>query len=103
MSANAKEQVTRTWNKQPDDIRKIYDPHQANTILNVLPDMLNNNGSTPERALQGTLDILARKRWKPMELLGKDVKPMGIMRRLLSDSALESMMRAAFKIPSYKG
>ena len=103
MSANAKEQVTRTWNMQPEEIRAIYDPHLANTILNVLPDMLNNNGSTPEQALQGTLDILARKRWKPMELLGKDVKPMGIMRRLLSDSALESMMRAAFKIPSYKG
>jgi hypothetical protein len=38
-----------------------------------------------------------------MEFLGKDVKPMGLMRRLLSDSQLESMMRMTFKIPSYKG
>ena len=38
-----------------------------------------------------------------MELLGKDVDPaMGIMRRLLSDSMLESVMRSTFKIPSYK-
>ncbi|RZO86107.1 MAG: SDR family NAD(P)-dependent oxidoreductase [Oceanococcus sp.] len=103
MSANAKEQVTRTWNMQPAEIREIYDPHLSNTILNVLPEMLNKTGSTPEEALRGTLDILAKKKWKPMELLGKDVKPMGIMRRMFSDSSLEKMMRSAFKIPSYKG
>lgn len=103
MSANAKEQVTRTWNMQPAEIREIYDPHLSNTILNVLPEMLNKTGSTPEEALKGTLDILAKKKWKPMELLGKDVKPMGIMRRMFSDSSLEKMMRSAFKIPSYKG
>ncbi len=103
MSANAKEQVTRTWNMQPAEIREIYDPYLSNTILNVLPEMLNKTGSTPEEALKGTLDILAKKKWKPMELLGKDVKPMGIMRRMFSDSSLEKMMRSAFKIPSYKG
>lgn len=103
MSANAKEQVTRTWNMQPAEIREIYDPHLSNTILNVLPEMLDKTGSTPEEALKGTLDILAKKKWKPMELLGKDVKPMGIMRRMFSDSSLEKMMRSAFKIPSYKG
>lgn len=103
MSANAKEQVTHTWNMQPAEIREIYDPHLSNTILNVLPEMLNKTGSTPEEALKGTLDILAKKKWKPMELLGKDVKPMGIMRRMFSDSSLEKMMRSAFKIPSYKG
>lgn len=103
MSANAKEQVTRTWNMQPAEIREIYNPHLSNTILNVLPEMLNKTGSTPEEALKGTLDILAKKKWKPMELLGKDVKPMGIMRRMFSDSSLEKMMRSAFKIPSYKG
>ncbi len=103
MSANAKEQVTRTWNMQPAEIREVYDPHLSNTILNVLPEMLNKSGSTPEEALKGTLDILAKKKWKPMELLGKDVKPMGIMRRMFSDSSLEKMMRSAFKIPSYKG
>ncbi len=45
---------------------------------------------------------MAKKKWKPWEYMGKAVKPMGIMRRLLSDSQLESMMRSTFKIPSYK-
>ena len=103
MSANAKEQVTRTWNMQPQDKRDVYEPHLGNTVLNVLPEMVEKSGSTPEEALQGTLKILAKKKWKPMELLGKDVKPMGIMRRMFSDSSLEKMMRSAFKIPSYKG
>jgi hypothetical protein len=31
------------------------------------------------------------------------VKPMGLMRRLLSDSALEKMIRSQFRIPAYKG
>jgi hypothetical protein len=64
--------------------------------------MLEKTASSPEQALQGTLEILDRKKWRPIELLGKDVKPMGVMRRLLTDSALEAMMRSAFKIPAYK-
>ncbi len=102
MSQNAEAQVTRTWNMQPENLRKVYEPHLGNTVLKVLPSMVEKSGSTPEEALQGTLKILAKPKWKPMELLGKDVKPMGIMRLLLSDSALEKMMRSAFKIPSYK-
>ena len=102
MSANARENTKKTWNMQPDTVRKVYEPHLGNTVLQVLPDMLEKSGSTPEQALEGTLVILDKKKWKPIEYLGKDVKPMGIMRRLLSDTQLEAMMRSAFKIPSYK-
>ncbi len=102
MSANAHENTKKTWGMQPEAIRKIYEPHLGKVMMQVLPDMLEKTGSTPEQALAGTLVILDKKKWKPMEYLGKDVKPMGVMRRLLSDSQLESMMRSAFKIPSYK-
>ena len=102
MSANAHANTKKTWAEQPDEIRKVYEPHLGKTMMQVLPDMLEKSGSTPEQALEGTLEILAKKKWKPMEYLGKDVKPMGVMRRLLSDSQLEAMMRSAFKIPSYK-
>lgn len=71
-------------------------------MCKVLPDMLEKTGSTPAQALEGTLKILAKKKWAPMELLGKDVKPMGVMRRLLSDRQLESVMRSTFKIPRYR-
>ncbi len=103
MSANAHQNTKKTWNEQPDAIREVYEPHLGHVMMQVLPDMLEKTGSTPEQALEGTLKILDKPKWQPMELLGKDVKPMGVMRRLLSDSQLEFMMRKAFKIPSYKG
>lgn len=102
MSANAHANTLVTWGEQPGPIQKVYEPLK-NVMCKVLPDMLEKSGSTPEQALEGTLVILAKKKWKPMEYLGKDVKPMGVMRRLLSDSQLESMMRSAFKIPAYRG
>ncbi len=103
MSANSHENTKKTWAMQPEAIRKVYEPHLGKVMMQVLPDMLEKTGSTPEQALEGTLEILDKKKWKPIEYLGKDVKPMGIMRRLLSDTQLESMMRSAFKIPTYKG
>jgi NAD(P)-dependent dehydrogenase (short-subunit alcohol dehydrogenase family) len=103
MSANSHENTRKTWNEQPEAVRKVYEPHLGKVMMQVLPDMLEKSGSTPEQALEGTLVILDKKKWKPMEYLGKDVKPMGVMRRLLSDSQLEAMMRMTFKIPTYKG
>lgn len=102
MSANSHENTKKTWAMQPEAVRRVYEPHLGKVMMQVLPDMLEKTGSTPEQALEGTLEILAKKKWKPMEYLGKDVKPMGMMRRLLSDSQLESMMRMTFKIPAYK-
>jgi len=102
MSANSHANTKKTWNEQPQPIRDAYEPYLGRVMMQVLPDMLEKSGSSPEEALAGTLQILDKKKWKPMEYLGKDVKPMGVMRRLLSDSQLESMMRMTFKIPSYK-
>src|SRR3546814_368916 len=102
MSANAHANTRKTWHEQPEALRKIYEPHLGNVMMQVLPDMLEKTGATPEQALAGTLVILDKKKWQPMEYLGKDVKPMGVMRRLLSDSQLEAVMRKTFKIPSYK-
>jgi NAD(P)-dependent dehydrogenase (short-subunit alcohol dehydrogenase family) len=102
MSANSHANTRKTWNEQPEAIRRIYEPHLGHVMMQVLPDMLEKTGSSPEQALEGTLKILDKKTWAPMELLGKDVKPMGLMRRLLSDSQLEFVMRKTFKIPAYR-
>ncbi len=101
MSANSHQNTKNSWGAQREDLRKAYAPLER-TMCQVLPDMLEKSGASPEQALAGTLEILDKKKWKPMEYLGKDVKPMGVMRRLLSDSQLESMMRSVFKIPAYK-
>jgi len=102
MSANSHANTQRTWGEQPAAVREVYDPYLQKVVTQVLPDMLEKTGSSPEQALDGTLQILDKKKWAPMEYLGKDVKPMGVMRRLMSDSQLESMMRITFKIPTYK-
>jgi NAD(P)-dependent dehydrogenase (short-subunit alcohol dehydrogenase family) len=102
MSANAHENTRKTWNQQPPEVLKVYDPYLGNVVQQVLPDMLEKSGSTPEQAHADALKVLAKKKWKPLEYIGKDVKPMGVMRRLFSDSTLEKMMRSAFKIPVYK-
>ncbi|MDD3764558.1 MAG: SDR family NAD(P)-dependent oxidoreductase [Nevskiales bacterium] len=102
MSANSHENTKKTWAQQPAEMQKIYEPLR-NVMCQVLPDMLEKTGSSPEQALEGTLKILEKSKWKPMEYLGKDVKPMGVLRRLLSDSQLETMMRSSFKIPAYRG
>lgn len=103
MSANSHQNTRNTWNKQPEAVRKAYEPFLGKVVMQVLPDMLEKHGSTPEQAVDEALKIIELKKWKPMHYVGKDVKPMGLMRRLLSDSALEKMMRSQFKIPAYKG
>jgi len=102
MSANSHENTKKTWAQQPPEMQKVYEPLRQ-VMCQVLPDMLEKTGSSPEQALAGTLVILDKKKWAPMEYLGKDVKPMGVMRRLLSDSQLEGIMRKTFKIPAYAG
>lgn len=74
MSANAHVNTKNSWAEQRADLLKVYEPLR-NTYCQVLPDMLEKTGSSPEQALEGTLEILAKKQWKPMEYLGKDVKP----------------------------
>lgn len=102
MSANSHANSKVTWNQQPEAIRKIYEPVLGKTVLQVLPDFLEAKGSSPEQAVEQTLKILDLKKWKPMHYVGNDVKPMGIMKRLLSDAQLETIMRKTFQIPEYK-
>ncbi|WP_028080256.1 SDR family NAD(P)-dependent oxidoreductase [Solimonas soli] len=102
MSANSHANTERSWNEQPEAVRQVYEPYLKRVMTRVLPDMLEKSGATPEQALAGTLVILDKKKWKPMEYLGKDVKPMGMMKRLLSDTQLEAMMRRSFQVPAYK-
>lgn len=101
MSANSHENTRRTWAQQPEAIRRIYEPLR-NVICQVVPDMLEKKGCRPEQAVTEALRILHKRKWKPIEYVGGDVKPMGVMRRLFSDSALEAIMRLTFKIPVYR-
>lgn len=100
MSANAHANTLKTWHAQPEDLLAIYDPHLGNVVKQVLPDMLEKSGSSPDEAVAAMMKILDLPKWKPINYVGKDVKPMGLMRRLLSDSQLEKAIRSTFKIPT---
>lgn len=102
MSANAHANTKVTWNQQPEVVRKAYGPTLERSMCQVLPDFLEAKGSSPEEALAQTLKILDLRRWKPMHFVGNDVKPMGLMRRLLSEAQMEGLMRRTFQIPAYK-
>jgi NAD(P)-dependent dehydrogenase (short-subunit alcohol dehydrogenase family) len=102
MSANSHENTRKTWSQQPPAVHAAYDPFLGKVVTQVLPDMLEKSGNSPEYAVDEALKIIDLKKWKPMHYVGRDVKPMGLMRRLLSDSALEAMMRSTFKIPAYR-
>lgn len=100
MSSNAHANTRKTWHEQPEDVRKVYEPFLGNVMMQVLPDMLEKSGNTPEYAVSEALKIIDLPKWKPMHYVGRDVKPMGVMRRLLSDSQLEKAIRSTFKIPT---
>lgn len=100
MSANAHANTRKTWNAQPADVLAVYDPPLGNVVQHVLPDMLEKSGSTPDYAVAEMLKIIDLPKWKPIHYVGKDVKPMGLLRRLLSDSQLEKAIRSSFKIPA---
>jgi NAD(P)-dependent dehydrogenase (short-subunit alcohol dehydrogenase family) len=103
MSTNAHENTKASWAKQPENIRRVYEPYLYKTMTQVLPDMLEQHGNTPEYAVDETMKVLDKTKWKPCYYVGRDVKPIGLMRRLFSDSTLESLLRSQYKIPAYKG
>ncbi len=99
MTANAHETTKAMWDKIPPSVRAAYEPVLGNTTMKVLPDMLEKHGNSPDYVTDEVLKLLAVKRWKPFYCVGRDVRPMGVMRSLLSDMAFESIIRRTFKIP----
>ena len=57
---------------------------------------------TPEQITDEVMKIIGLRKLKPFYLVGSDARPMGMMRRLLSDSAFEKIIRGVYKIPSPK-
>ncbi|WP_299944574.1 SDR family NAD(P)-dependent oxidoreductase [uncultured Microbulbifer sp.] len=86
------------WKQINQGIRAVYEPHLLEATTQVLPDMVENQGNTVEEMTERMLTIINIPKLKPIYLVGKDVKPLSIMRRWLSDSALEWMIRKSYKI-----
>jgi NAD(P)-dependent dehydrogenase (short-subunit alcohol dehydrogenase family) len=90
------------WSKMPQEMQRVYGPSLENAVTKVMPDLLVSKGSTPEQITDEVMKIIGLRKLKPFYLVGSDARPMGMMRRLLSDSAFEKIIRGVYKIPSPK-
>lgn len=88
------------WSRMPQEMQRVYGPSLENALTKVLPDLLVTKGSTPEQITDEVMKIIGLRRLKPFYLVGGDARPMGPMRRLLSDSSFERIIRGVYKIPS---
>lgn len=100
MTANSHERSKVSWSQMPQDMQDIYSASLKNAMTQVLPDLLEAKGSTPESITDEVMKILGHRSLKPFYLVGGDARPMGPMRRFLSDSRFEKVIRSVYKIPN---
>jgi len=103
MTANATETTKDIWKKVSQEMSDIYGPHHMEGTTKVLPDMIEKSGNPPEVVVNQVLGLLEKKNWKPAYLVGKDVKLLGPMYKLLPERTFEKIIQGASKIKSYKG
>lgn len=100
MTRDAHTTTHEMWNKVSEEMNEIYGPVLKSATTQTLPDMLEKHGNTVEYMTDEMMKIIGRAKLKPMYMVGKDVKPLGVMRRLFSDATLEKLVRKTYKIPS---
>lgn len=100
MTANSRQTTLNSWNKQPEEVKKVYEPYLKRGVCEVLPDMIEKKGNTSEYVTDEVLKLLDRKKLKPFYLVGKDAKPLGPLAQWLPSAAFEGLIRTTYKIPS---
>lgn len=100
MTKDAHKTTHEIWNRVSKEIQAVYKPFLFSATTKTLPDLLEKHGNTIEYMTEKLIEIIHEPKLKPLYLVGKDVKPLGFLRRWLSDVGLESMVRKTYKIPS---
>ena len=86
MSKNSHQTTKDMWDRVRPEIRKIYEPFLLKPTTEVLPDLLEKSGSTPEQAVDAALLLLDIKRWKSFYTVGKDAAALKPMWKLLPEA-----------------
>ncbi len=100
MIKDADKTTHEIWNKMSQELQEAYKPALFSATTKVLPAFLEKYGNSVEYMTEKLIKIISQKKLKPLYLVGKDVRPLGILRRLLSDIGLENIIRKTYKIPS---
>ena len=102
MTANAKETTLGSWNAQPEGVQRTYAEYLKRGITEILPDMIEKKGNSPEDVTDEVLKIAERNKLSAWYCVGKDARPLGMLHRLMPGGRFEAMIRGVYKIPTAK-
>lgn len=96
MTANPVESTASIWDKTPPDLRRRYEA-KLRPITDHLGKMLLT-ANDPEYVTEGVLKLVDVPKLKPRYMVGKEVKLLPAMQRLLSEMAFERLIARQFNI-----
>lgn len=102
MTANSRETTQGSWDAQPEQVKRTYAQALKRGITELLPDMIEKKGNTPDAVTDEILKVVDRRKLAAWYCVGSDARPLGMMSRLLPAGTFESLIRGAYKIPSAK-
>ena len=97
MTANSRENMAKTWDMMPPEVRKLY-YEKLNPSLEYMDSMIQN-ANKPEVVAAVILKALRAKRMKIRYVGGKDVRMMPFLQRFLGENLFEKMVIGSQKLP----
>jgi len=96
MTANGKENMAKTWNMMPGNIREIY-YEKLNPALEYMSNMMAKSNQ-PEVVAKVIVKALYARKMKIRYVGGKDVRFMPFLQRFLGENLFEKMILKAQKL-----
>lgn len=103
MTADPYETTQNIWREVSQEMNDIYGPHLKHSTTEVMPEMLETSANAPQDVVNQVLGLLEKKNWKPSYLVGKDVRALGPMYKILPERTFEKILQGVSKIQRYKG
>lgn len=97
MTANSKENMAKTWDSMPAEVRKAY-YDKLNPSMEYMSNMIQQ-ANPPEVVAKVIVKALYAKKMKIRYVGGKDVQLMPFLQTILGENLFEKMMIAVQKMP----
>lgn len=97
MTANSKENMAKTWDSMPAEVRKAY-YDKLNPSMEYMSNMIQQ-ANPPEVVAKVIVKALHAKKMRIRYVGGKDVQLMPFLQTILGENLFEKMMIAVQKMP----
>ncbi len=97
MTANSKENMAKTWDRMPHEVREAY-YDKLNPSMEYMSNMIQQ-ANPPEVVAKVIVKALYAKKMRIRYVGGKDVKMMPFLQTVLGENLFEKMMIAVQKMP----